>query len=157
MIRRSIIEVLMLSRLFLSLFLLPVLAWPAASDDIPGGKKLGVADCTWQPFKIFTNGQVKAPSPAAKDEPLHLRKQPSYDAVLPGTGPFDWPNAACNLWPGMQLRIADWGGPKDRFAKVYYDGLVFWVSKTYRDGSPALLPIAPRISAEKEERAHRRE
>jgi|SRR5688572_19639565 hypothetical protein len=147
----------MLSRLLLSLIFLLALVSPGAAGDVLGSKKLGVADCTWQPFKIFTNGQVKAPPSTTKDETLYLRKQPSYDAVLPGTRPFDWPNAACNLWPGMQLRIADWGGPKDRFAKVYYDGLVFWVSKTYSDGSPTMLPIAPRISAEKDERAHRRE
>jgi hypothetical protein len=142
-------------RLLLSLVLAAGLPLAAAGKTL-AAEKANVADCTWQPFKMFTNGHVKAPPEAAKNEPLYLRKEPSYAAILPGTAPFDWTNAACTLWPGMQLRIADWGGPKDRFAKVYYDGLIFWVSKTYSDGSPTMLPVAAQSSAERDERPRKR-
>jgi hypothetical protein len=147
----------MLYRLFLSVILLAAALPPLAAGDMPDRDKINVPDCTWQPFKIFTNGYVKAPSESAKDEPLYLRKEPSYAIILPDTGPFDWTNPACNLWPGMQLRIADWGGPKDRFAKVYYDGLVFWVSKTYRDGSPTMSPLSAESSVQPEGRSRKRQ
>jgi len=146
----------MLYRLFLSLTLLLAAVPPAISGDAAARDDPDVPDCTWQPFKIFTNGHVKAPPESAKDERLYLRKEPSYETVLPGTEPFDWSNTACNLWPDMQLRIADWGRPKDRFAKIYYDGLVFWVSKTYRDGSPTIHPVAPQNAAEAEDRSRKR-
>ena len=143
-------------RLFLCLTIFLAAVAPALSEDASAHDESDVADCTWQPFKIFTNGYIKAPSGGAKDERLYLRKEPSYTAILPGTAPFDWSNATCNLWPGMALRVADWGGPKDRFAKLYYDGLVFWVSKTYRDGSPTMLSISAQSAAEPAERSRKR-
>jgi hypothetical protein len=99
-------------------------------------------DCLWEPFPLFTNAYVQAPDASDNEERLYLRKEPSYAEILPGTEPFNWVNHMCNLWPGMRLRVAEWGGRKDRFAKIYYDGHVFWVSKTYRDGSDALMPVS---------------
>jgi hypothetical protein len=137
----------MLYRFFIFLILTSMFIAPTSAEDLLAGKDQEVPDCTWKPFKIFTNGYVRSPK-QVKDEPLYLRKEPSDATILAGTQPFDWQNALCNLWPGMPLRIADEGKPEDRFAKIYYDDFILWVSKTWSDGSPTLLPITP-ITSEK--------
>lgn len=46
----------------------------------------GVVDCTWQPVSLFANAYVQSPT-ANQSEPLYLRKEPSYAAILPSTAP----------------------------------------------------------------------
>jgi len=113
--------------------------WTAPDRDVP--------DCTWQPLPLFASAYVQSPGPSAPSEPLYLRKQPIYAAILPRTAPFDWGNYECSLWPGMRLRIANWGRKTERFAKVYYEGRVYWASKFYRSGVRSLVPVGAATSA----------
>lgn len=141
-----------------SLYLLILLIASAESTVIAGegngiDQDVVIADCTWQPISLFANAYVQSPV-ANQNEPLHLRKEPSYATILPSTAPFDWRNSECNLWPGMRLRIADWGSNSNRFAKVYYDGHIYWVSKAYREGGLSVIPAGSKSGDSKRRLLH---
>lgn len=116
------------------------------AEDQFDSEDANVPDCTWQPFPFFTNAYV-AGSGGDKEQKLYLRLEPSYETVLHDTAPFDWMNVHCNLWQGMRVRIAHRGDQNDRFIKIYYEGRVWWVSKTYPNGANTLIPVESKESS----------